>query len=589
MSTEKPQLSRRGLQRLLQLLWVYRWHTLGGLAGVILADTVQLSIPWITKLVVDRLEAETLGAHELAWWGVVILGLGVVSFASKQFWRHLILGASKRIEADLRRQLLDKTLTMTMERARTTEGGKFMSLTSNDIPAVGQALAFGLVAFFDSVFITAVASVLMFGLSPTLTVWALLPFPILGLVMAVSLKMIYNRWDAVQDSSEALTEKVRESLAGMRTLRSYVQSAGDIEAFEEKNRDYLEKTMDYVKVDATFPPLILLFAGSSSAVLLFVGGKLVLDGTISVGTLAAFIGYLAILTWPLIAAGWMLVLLQRGSASIDRIDRILSAGSEPDHEHAEPPRGALEVRSLSFSYDGTRKALDNWSLRCAPGQVIGIVGPVGSGKSTLLKLLKALEPIPTGSIFVGDQDISELGKPAVRRLFSPVPQEPFLFSDTIANNLRLGNEDASDEELARAVEVAELAEDLALFPAGLATEIGERGVSLSGGQRQRAALARAWLKPSPFLLLDDTLSAVDTLTERRILAHLKAQQGASQRGVIVVSHRLSAVKDADEILVTREGAIVERGTHNELLARAGLYAELWRLQERQEHDHVLRA
>ncbi len=580
----KSQISSSGLRRLLSLLMTYRWHTVIGLLGVITADSVQLAVPWITKTVVDRLEAGTIASPELLRWGGLVLLLGLLSFLSKRMWRLLILGASKRIEADLRRRLLDKTLAMTMGQARTTEAGKFMSLASNDIPAVGQALAFGLISFFDSIFITAVASVLMFRLSPTLTAWALLPFPLLGLFLAVSMKLIYKRWDDVQQASEVLTEKTRESLLGMRTLRSYVQFEGDLRAFEEKNAAYYTQMMRYVRVDSSFPPLILLFAGSSSAVLIFVGGRLVLEGAVSVGSLAAFIGYLAILTWPMIAAGWMLVLLQRGCASMDRLEEILGSESEPPHHESTGPREAtLEVRDLTFSYrEGAAPALQSWSLTCRPGQVIGIVGPVGSGKSTLLRLLKALEPVPAGAVFLDGQDISGWDKTRIRRLFSPVPQEPFLFSDTIANNLRLGHGSASDDELWQAVTVADLAADLKQFPQGMETELGERGISLSGGQRQRAALARAWLKPSPFLLLDDTLSAVDTLTEQRILQHLKAQREQHRRGVIVVSHRLSAVKDADEILVTRDGAVIDRGTHGELLSREGLYADLWKLQESEE-------
>jgi ATP-binding cassette subfamily B protein len=460
-----------------------------------------------------------------------------------------------------------------------------MSLASNDIPAVGQALAFGMIAFFDSVFITGVATMLMLRLSPVLTAWALLPFPILGLFLAVSMRAIYSRWDRAQESLEAVTEKVRESLSGMRTLRAYGQAQGDVAAFERKNQAYLQDMLGYVRVDATFSPLILLFAGSSSAVLLFVGGRLVLNGEVSVGSLAAFIGYLSILTWPMIAAGWMLVLLQRGSASMDRLDAILGAESElPVDDQVAPVEGTLEVRNLSFQYEQGQAMLRDWTFTCRPGQVIGIVGPVGSGKSTMLRLLKALEPIPAGSIFVDGKDLSTMSQSSVRKLFSPAPQEAFLFSDTIANNLRLGNAGASEEELREAVEIADLDRDLALFPLGLETEIGERGISLSGGQRQRAALARAWLKPSPFLLLDDTLSAVDTLTERRILHHLKQQRERHRRGVIVVSHRLSAIKEADEILVTREGAIVDRGTHAELATRPGLYADLLRLQDAPEAE-----
>ncbi len=584
-----PQTSARGLRRLLQLLAVYRWHTLGGLLGVVITDLVTLVVPWLTKLLVDRLEARTIQETELLWWGAFILFLGILSFLAKKLWRHLILGASKRIEADLRRQLLDKTMAMTSIRARSTENGKFLSLASNDIPAVGQALAFGIIALFDAVFITTVATGMMFKLSVVLTGWALLPFPILALVMAVAMRLIYRRWDSAQSSLEILTEKTRESLAGIRTLRSYVQSRGDIVSFSEKNHHYLEQMISYVKVDASFNPFILLLAGSSTAVLLKVGGALVVEGKLTVGDLAAFIGYLGLLTWPMIAAGWMLVLLQRGSASIDRLDEILTHEGEPELELPETglPACLLEVKNLTFSYPGAAKpSLVDWSFACRPGQTIGIVGPVGSGKSTLVRLLLALETIPAQSVFIDGQDLSSLDHRTIRQFFSPVLQEPFLFSDSIANNLRLAHAQATDQQLGEAVVAADLAEDLALFPKGLKTELGERGISLSGGQRQRAALARAWLKPSPILLLDDTLSAVDTLTEQRILSRLR-DRGEDRRGLILISHRLSAVMTADEILVTRAGKIVDRGTHRELAGRAGLYQELLRRQAQEDEESEL--
>lgn len=578
VNSEAPQNSSRGLRRLFELLAIYRWRTLGGLAAVVVTDLVTLVVPWITKLLVDQLEARSISERELVGWGALILALGVLSFLAKKLWRHLILGASKQIEADLRSQLLDKTMAMTSAQARATESGKFLSLASNDIPAVGQALAFGIIALFDAVFVTAVASVMMFHLSPTLTRWALLPFPILGIVMTVAMGLIYRRWDQAQESLESLTEKTRESLSGIRTLRSYVQSRGDIASFSEKNGQYLEKMMSYVRVDASFNPFILLLAGSSTAVLLRVGGGLVLQGQLTVGDLAAFIGYLGLLTWPMIAAGWMLVLLQRGSASIDRLDKVLGHPGESQTSSPSIEKEAtLEVRNLTFTYPGaTKPSLVDWSFVCRPGQTLGIVGPVGSGKSTLIRLLLALETIPPESIFVNGQDLSTLEHRSIRQYFSPVLQEPFLFSDTIANNLRLGHGEATEEQLEAAVRAADLWNDLSLFPKGLETELGERGVSLSGGQKQRAALARAWLKPSPILLLDDTLSAVDTLTEQRILQ--KFQEQSSGRGLILISHRLSAVKNADEILVTRAGKILDRGTHRELASRPGLYQELLKRQ-----------
>ncbi len=570
---------RRGFWRLVELMLGYGRQTLLGMVGVVVTDLVTLSVPWLTMTIIDRLEANLMTPRELIQWAMLLLLLAVVSFLAKKLWRHLILGSGRRIEANLRRELLEKTLTLTPQRASQTQAGQFMALATNDIPAVGEALAFGLIAFFDSIFITVVAGSLMFTLSPTLTAWTLLPFPALGLLMAICMRLVYGRWDDVQGSLEKLTEKTRESLSGMRTLRAYVQAEGDTEAFQEKNNEFLRMMMRYVRVDASFSPVILLFAGSSSAILLGVGGPMVLDGDLSVGSLAAFIGYLSLLTWPMIAAGWMLVLLQRGSASMARLDAILSDPGESVETFRQAAEiGTLEVRNLDFSYPNGPPVLKDWSLRCEPGQFLGIVGPVGCGKTTFFQLLMGLETIPRGCLFFNGEDLASFELSRRRRLFSIVTQEPFLFSDTVANNLKLAFPTATETELKNAIEVADLSADLALFPNGMETELGERGISLSGGQRQRAALARAWLKAAPILLLDDTLSAVDTLTEQRILTHLQRARTES-RALIVISHRLSALRNADEILVIREGHIVERGRHEFLAQKPGLYRELLAIQD----------
>lgn len=574
----------KNILRLIKLLWTYPARTAGGLLAVILSDAVQLSIPWLTKNVVDGLESHDLSRTDLMGWGALILLLALISYVAKQVWRHLILGAARRVESQLRARLLDKTLELTMERARSTDNGKFMALASNDVPAVGQALAFGVVAFFDSIFITVVAFALMYQLSPALTGYALIPFPCLAALMLVSLKFIYKRWDRAQQGLEDLTEKTRESLSGIRTLRAYVQGEGDQAAFSQKNLVYKDRMLDYVKIDAIFSPLILLFAGSSSAILLFFGGQLVLEGTLSLGTLAAFIGYLALLTWPMIAAGWMLVLLQRGAASIARLDKILEAESESVDADDLAAVEHLQIRNLSFAYPDGKEAIKDWTLDLPPGKMLGIVGPVGSGKSTFLKLLQRLENPPSESIYLDDKDVVNHSVDSARSAFSTVSQEPFLFSDTIRNNLLMAAPSASSEAMGNAVEVAALSADLREFPDGLETVLGERGISLSGGQRQRTALARALLKPAPILLLDDTLSAVDSLTESQILEHLRKRRETSHQSTIVVSHRLSTVREADEILVVVEGTIQDRGTHAQLLSRPGLYAELVAFQSNIERD-----
>lgn len=572
----------KNLSRLINLLMLYPGRTLLGLLAIVVSDCVQLAYPWVTKHIVDRLEDHTMTRETLLWWGALLLSLAALSYGAKQVWRHMILGAARRIEHRLRSQLLDQTLGLTMKQAKKTDNGKFMALASNDVPAVGGALDFGVIAFFDSIFVTVVAFALMYKLSPGLTLYILIPFPLLTGLMLFSLKLIYRRWDAAQQSLEDLTEKTRESLSGIRTLRAYAQSEGDVASFHEKSLHYRDRLLHYVKVDATFRPLIMLFAGSSSGILLYFGGGMVITGQITVGTLAAFAGYLALLTWPMIAAGWMLVLLQRGSASINRLDRILNSETEAEHRARIQTSDTLEIRHLSFRYPDGEQGLKDWNFTLRPGQTLGIVGPVGSGKSTFLKLLLLLESPPPGRIFLNDQDITEYSPSSVRSQFAYVSQEPFLFSDTIRNNLLMARPDASDNDLQVAVELSSLTSDLAEFPQGLDTVLGERGISLSGGQKQRTALARALLKKAPFLLLDDTLSAVDTVTEHRILEHLQGQ--TQDRCTVIVSHRLSAVARADEILVVDGGTIVDRGTHQELSARKGIYRDL--LSYQSEHEVV---
>lgn len=565
----------------------YPGRTLGGLLAIVLSDCVQLALPWVTKYVVDRLENGTIGKQELLTWGAALLLMTAVAYLAKQIWRHLILGAARRIEFSLREKLLEKTLSLTMQKARDTDSGKFMALASNDIPAVGQALAFGVIAFFDSIFITAVAFFLMYSLSPLLTAYSLVPFPILTVLMLLSLKVIYRRWDAAQQSLENLTEKTRESLSGIRTLRAYAQARGDLESFHQRSLDYRDKILHYVKVDATFGPLILLFAGSSTGILLYFGGGLVLDGQITVGTLAAFVGYLGLLTWPMIAAGWMLVLLQRGSASINRLDKILDSDTEAEDRPPLPTPDKLEITDLSFEYGPGERGLTGWNVSLKTGQTLGIVGPVGSGKSTILKLLQLLETPPPNAIFLDGHDITKHSPSSVRSAYAYVGQEPFLFSDSIRNNLLTARPEASEEQLMRAIELASLSQDISEFPRGLDTILGERGISLSGGQKQRTALARALLKDAPFLLLDDTLSAVDMVTESQILSHLREERRHRRQGTIIISHRLSAVAEADEILVVDNGAIVDRGTHDELSTRSGIYRDLLEHQSESEMEPLV--
>ena len=578
----KQERMTKGLRSISSLFWRYRWRVvLGGLC-LLVADGGQLAIPLVVKRVIDALAGGGATAGLIARQALVLLFLAVLVAGFRFFWRHFFFSMSRLAELDLRNRILDHALTLSARFFTRTRTGEIMALATNDVESVRQALAMGFVAGFDASIYALVAIAAMLWLDPLLALWTILPLPLLAVIMAVSLQAIYSRWDAVQASFEGLTEKTRESVAGIRVLRAYNQEGGDVGDFDGHNLDYFRKYMRYVRVDAFFHPAILLVAGSCVAILLGVGGARVMEGRTSIGSFVAFASYLGMLTWPMIAAGWMLSLVQRAAASMARIDALLDLSEVEDRTAADglplTLRGDLEARDLTFSYpDQAVPALQDVSFRVAPGGSLGIVGEVGSGKSTVVQLLLRVYDPPQGTLFVGGSDALSLPVRSLRERISYVPQEPFLFSDTIAENLRLAKPGATEPEMARACALAALHEEIASFPEGYRTLLGERGITLSGGQKQRLCLARALLKPAPVLVLDDTLSAVDADAERLILDGLA--QATADRTLVVVSHRVSAVRDLDQILCLKEGRVIQSGTHEELAAVPGFYRQMIELQE----------
>lgn len=509
-----------------------------------------------------------------------IFGLTLVTIVMRFLWRHFFFTGARLAEVEMRQRLLAHALALPAGHYSKTRTGELMALATSDLQAVRLSLAMGLVAGFDATVFALVALVALVLLDWRLALWTALPFPVLGVVMRFALRSIYQRWDAVQSAFERLTEKVRESLAGMRVLRAYVQEEGDQADFERYNADAYQAQMAYVRVDALYQPAIAVLTGASTALLLGVGGARVARGELTLGGFTAFSAYLAMLSWPMIAAGWTFSLMQRGAASMARLLEFLEAPAETESVGTGPlTDGAIEARGLTFTYPGAdRPALHDVSFRLAPGESLGLVGEVGSGKSTLALLLSRVYDPPRGTLFVDGVDVNDLPLAHLRRMVSLVPQEPFLFSATIAENLRLADSDADDAALVDACRSASVHDDVTAFPDGYDTLLGERGVTLSGGQRQRVCLARALLKRSPVLVLDDTLSAVDADTESRILGQLESGLQDTRRTSVVVAHRISAVRNATHILVLREGGVVQSGRHDALVAQEGSYRELYTLQ-----------
>lgn len=572
---------RSGVLSILKILWGHRGRVALGVVCLLVVDGSQLSIPLVVRAVIDGIVGRTATKAGITRMALLLLLLALTVALFRFLWRHFFFSAARMAERDLKRRILDHALTLSSRFFTQTRTGEFLALASNDVESVREALAMGFVAGFDASAFALFALLAMFWLDPVLAAWTVLPLPLLAAIMAVSLKAEYSRWDAVQASFEELTEKTRESVAGIRVLRAYGREEEDAGDFERKNADYLKKYLRFIRVDAFFHPAILLVAGSCVAILLAVGGARVVEGGASLGSFVAFASYLGMLTWPMIAAGWMLTLVQRASASMDRINALLQARDEEGARSGEPCgpiRGGLEARHLTFSYPGQAlPALKDVSFRTEPGGALGLVGEVGSGKSTVVQLLARLYDPPPRTLFVDGRDVLEVPLEELRKAIAYVPQEAFLFSDTIAENLRIARDDAGLEAMREACAIAALDEEVQAFPNGYETILGERGITLSGGQKQRLCLARALLKPAPILILDDTLSAVDAQTERRILTGLR--RVARLRTLVVISHRVSAVRDLDLILCLRQGTVVQAGTHAALSSVPGFYRDIVELQE----------
>ena len=566
-------------------LWPYfvrhRLRILLGLAALISVDLLQLLIPRVIKFAVDHLTDMTATPSLLALAGVIVallaLGIGVFRY----IWRRLILGFSRIVEEDLRNRLYAKLLALSPAWFLSRGTGDIMAHATNDLEGVRMASGFGLVALVDSLGLGLAAVIFMLWIDPGLTALALLPMPLVTILTRRLSGTMFSRYLGVQQLFGRMTEQVREYLAGIRVVQAHVREDLIIEEMDRIGRQYVSDNIRLTLVAGSMFPLMLMFTNMSLAVVFYFGGRLAIFGEISPGDFVAFISYLNLLTWPMMALGWVVNLVQRGAASLERINRVLD--EEPDiRDPADPVepediQGGLAVSHLTFHYEGREeRVLDDLSLDLPAGRISALVGRTGSGKTTLLNLLPRLFEPPDGTIRLDGTDVKKMSLAALRGAMGYVPQDGYVFSGTVAENLAFGRPGASEEELAAAARAAELDEDIRAFPGGYRTELGERGLRLSGGQRQRLALARALVLDPPLLILDDTLSAVDAATEERILNNLARLRAG--RTTVIVAHRLTSLKIADIIHVIERGRLIESGRHEELCCGDGYYARLHRLQ-----------
>jgi ATP-binding cassette, subfamily B, multidrug efflux pump len=590
------------LRPLLPYVKRYRWGYITGGACVFLTNGIWILFPKVLGRATDDLHAGGTSSKLLIYAGL-LLAIAVSKGIFQFLTRWIVIGISRDIEFDLRNDLfahLEKLSHSYYQRHRT---GDIMARATNDLSAVRNLLGPAIMYTANTIVLTAGALIFMLQISPRLTFYTFLPLPVASIVIQYFGRQIHDRFERIQEMFSDISARAQENFSGARLIRAYVQEEAEIRAFEAENQEYIRRSLGLVRLMGMLWPTLELMLGCAVVLVLWLGGRevlsgqshvtltapvavaspavintLYLTGSMSVGDFFSFSTYMMQLTWPIIALGYVINLFQRGTASLGRLNEIMT--EQPEIIDAPAARsaeigGEIEFRGLNFAYDGN-PVLRDVNLRIPAGSSLAIVGPTGSGKTTLVNLIPRIYDAMPGSVLIDGRSIRDYSLASLRRSIGFVPQETFLFSDRIRENIALGVDSATDAQIHNAAEAANIAADIESFPEGYETMVGERGITLSGGQKQRTAIARALIRNPKILILDDALSSVDTQTEDKILNELRdAMQG---RTTIFISHRVSTVRNADRIAVLHSGRIVELGTHDELLARNGYYSDLYNKQ-----------
>ncbi len=560
-----------------------------GLLSLIIVDMLQLFIPRIIKRVVDDLTAFTLDGRQLLAYALFMIGIAVFIGVFRYIWRRCLLGTARRIEEGLRNRLFAHLQCLSAAYFDGVKTGDLMAHATNDIQQIRMATGMGMVALNDAIVLGLAAIGFMAYINVTLTAFVLIPMPLIVISTRFFSKKMHSRYQAVQAAFSDLTEVIRERFAGIRIIKAHHRKKEEAAWVEAASKNYVDKNIRLVKIIGSFFPMMVLFSNLSLAIVLYLGSRKTIMQDITAGDFVAFISYLGLLTWPMMALGWVTNLIQRGRASLDRINQILQTVPEiRDAENAvsiKDIQGHIVFDSVSFRYDAGPDqegiaTLSQIDLDIESGAVLGVVGPPGCGKSTLLSLIPRLYDIQRGRILIDGHDIRTLKIQNLRSHISFIPQEPFLFAGTIRENITFGDQQIPENRLEKAVRDAALFDSIQSFPDGLETVVGEKGVILSGGQKQRVALARCLLRDNAILMLDDPISQVDLATGTTIINTIRKMAG--QKTIIIVSHRLSAVSYADRIITLDLGRITEYGTHRQLMESNKYYAKTYHLQEIEE-------
>ncbi len=596
-------MRKRAFKFLSRYILYYRWHLGAGLVFIFFTTAFQLASPWVLRYAIDFIQ---LGAQRsetfflsillsrleeagiLSYARMLLLYVGLILFFTfiqsifRFLMRDTMIGVSRKIEYHLRNDYFRHLQTLSPEFYQRYKTGDLMARATNDLDAVRSMLGPGIMHLVSTVFVAIATIALMTKISLSLTIWTLLPLPVVAIVVNRLVAKIHKLFALIQAQFAAVTAKVQENISGIRVVKSYVQEKHEIESFKLQNKDLIQRNLDMAKVRAMLNSSIEFLLGLSILIVIWVGGKQVISGQLTIGGLVAFIAYVGMLAWPMIAFGWVLNLWQQGLASLNRLliildeKPVIADSAKTDHS-VQTINGHITFQNVTFSYnDKSDPVLDDITLDIPQGATLAIVGPTGCGKSTLVNLIPRLYDVTEGKILIDGRDIRDIPLQVLRKNIGYVPQETFLFSDSLQENISFGLEELSEPDIEDAAEVSQLKSDFDQFPDGLNTVVGERGLTLSGGQKQRTAISRAVIRKPKILILDDSLSSVDTYTEEEILKRLKKIM--QDRTSIIVSHRVSTVRDADIIIVLKDGKIAEQGSHKTLLRKRGLYYAMYQRQ-----------
>ncbi len=565
-----------------------RWKIAIGLLSLIVVDVLQLFIPRIIKWSVDGLTALQVERGQLLLYAIYMAVIAILIGVFRYVWRLCLLGTSRRVEEGLRNRLFAHVQTLSASFFDHTQTGDLMAHATNDIQQIRMATGMGMVALNDAVVLGAAAIGFMLYINVTLTLFVLIPMPLITISTKFFSKQMHQRYQRVQACFSNLTEVIRERFAGIRIIKAHNHKEKATARVEAVSKDYVKENLGLVKIVGSFFPIMLLFTNFSLAIVLYLGGRQTITQTITPGDFVAFISYLGLLTWPMMALGWVTNLIQRGRASLDRINRILETRPEIKNQKRAKTldrfEGRIVFEEVDFAYgpngNGSPAVLSQISLTVEPGTVLGIVGPPGSGKTTLINLIPRRYEVSRGNIRVDGKDIRSLKIDSLRSQIAFMPQEPFLFAGTIRENITFDDPLIAESQLQEVTRKSALYETIRSLPNHYDTIVGEKGVILSGGQKQRIALARAFNQDAGILILDDPISQVDLATGNAIIETLKSMIG--QKTIIIVSHRISAVRFADRIITLEQGKIIEQGTHRDLIATDRYYARAFHLQELEE-------